>query len=88
MRGAPQRGFRGGHEGDQRSDPGMDGGAPSGRAARELGPVGPEATPLPFRPVSGVTMMRDCLQPAQILGSPAQKRRSVLLNRGRVIMRL
>jgi hypothetical protein len=40
------------------------------------------------RTVSGVTMTRDCLQPDQILASPAQKRRSVLRSRGRVIIRL
>ena len=40
------------------------------------------------RTVSGVTMTRDCLQPAQIRARPTQKRRSVLRNRGRVIIRL
>ena len=40
------------------------------------------------RTVSGVTMARGCLQPAQILASPTQKRRSVLRSRGRVIIRL
>ena len=40
------------------------------------------------RTVSGVTMTRDCLQPAQTLASPTQKRRSVVRSLGRVIVRL
>ena len=40
------------------------------------------------RTVSGVTMTRDCFQPAQILACPTQKKRSVLRNQGLVLVRL
>jgi hypothetical protein len=40
------------------------------------------------RTVSGVTMTRDSLQPAQILASPAQTRRSVGRSLGRAVVRL
>ena len=48
---APER-VRGGHPSDQSFDLGMDGRAPSGGPAGELGPVLAEATPLP--PQDGV----------------------------------
>ena len=47
MRGAPQRRIRGSHLPDQRGDLGVEGRAPSGRAARDPGPIVAEASPLP-----------------------------------------
>jgi hypothetical protein len=86
-RGAPQR-VRGGHASDQSPDLGVDGRTTAGRAAREVGPVLRKRRRCHRRTVSGVTMTRDCLQPAQILASPTQKRRSVLRSRARVLIRL
>src|SRR5207237_8240078 len=40
------------------------------------------------RTVSGLTITRGCLHPAQTLASPTQKRRSVLRSGGRVTVRL
>ena len=40
------------------------------------------------RTVSGVTITRDCLHPAQTLASPTQKSRSVVRSLGRVAVRL
>jgi hypothetical protein len=40
------------------------------------------------RTVSGVTITRDCLHPAQTLAKPIQKSRSVVRSLGRVVVRL
>jgi hypothetical protein len=62
MRGAPQRGVRGGHASDESLDLGVDGRPTSARAPRELGPVLAEATPLPSQ--RGVGRHDDqCLSP-------------------------
>jgi hypothetical protein len=76
-RGAP-KGVRGGHAGNESPDLGIDGRATSSGAARELGQYARKRRRCHRRTVSGVTITRDCLHPAQILASPAQKSRSLV----------
>ena len=81
-RGAPKRIGRS-HACDKDFDLGVDRRAAAGAPAGELGPVLAEAAPLPTQHVSGVTITRACLHPAQTLDSRTQKRRSVLRSLGR-----
>ena len=85
--GAPER-VRGGHADDQGFDLGVDRRATSGLASGEPGPVLAAASALPAQDGVGVTITRACLQPAQTLASPIQKKRSVRRSLGRVTVRL
>ena len=64
------------------------GGRPTGGRPESLVQCSRKRRRCQRRTVPGVTMTRGCFHPAQTLASPAQKRRSVLRSRGRVIVRL
>ena len=86
-RRAPER-VGGGHSHDQDFDLGVDGWAPPVGRPESLVQCSRKRRRCHRRTVSGVTMARGCLHPAQTLASVTQKKRSVLHNRGRVTVRL
>ena len=85
--GAPQ-GVHRGHCSDEGDDLGIDRWTAHPRPAGKLGPVLAKRRRCHRRTVSGVTIRRGCLHPAQTLASQTQRRRSVVRSLGRVAVLL
>jgi hypothetical protein len=87
-RSAPKR-VRGGHAGEIRAPiSALMGGRPPVVRPESWVQYSRKRRRFHRRTVSGVTMTRDCLQPAQILPSPTQRSRSIVRSLGRVVVRL